>query len=327
MSEINQNAGDNSNQIGSINKARDIYIGCILRQGNLDDSTWRRLGVLFFLISVFLFSLFMGGVNLIPFINIGFLSFPFADTGNLIKCCWGGSFENKINHYAQGELQRKKRKNNDRSNKEDLKNLNNKVYVYWLCLEIIDRLGGGDFEGHRRIFETIDLLEQKTVETLEKLPRKYKKIFNFYKTKLIPNNYVEINKIISEIYRKTKKTPGIEYENILKQVDREIESNYTKICPSILKNLYTTRQLIEISLASDIRNKAENKYIWDVKYTIYHYSKDCPHWKALMYDYLINYDAQREIIVRENEDDIHRESELRDQQIKSCLSCDGKEDK
>ncbi|NET18607.1 MAG: hypothetical protein F6K07_04260 [Okeania sp. SIO1H5] len=46
-----------------------------------------------------------------------------------------------------------------------------------------------------------------------------------------------------------------------------------------------------------------------------------------MYDYLINYDAQREIIVRENEDDIHRESELRDKQIKSCLSCDGKEDK
>ncbi|NES77537.1 MULTISPECIES: hypothetical protein [unclassified Okeania] len=110
-------------------------------------------------------------------------------------------------------------------------------------------------------------------------------------------------------------------------MDREIESNYTKICPSILKNLYATRQLIEISLASDIRNKAENKYIWDVKYTIYHYSKDCPHWKALMYDYLINYDAQREIIVRENEDDIHRESELRDKQIKSCLSCDGKEDK
>ena len=316
MSEINQNAGDNSNQIGSINKARDIYIGCTLRQGDLDDSTWRRLEVLIFLISVFLFSLFMGGVNLFPFINIGF-----------IKCYWGGSFEKKINSYTQEELQRKKRKNNARSNKEDIKNLNKKVYVYWLCLEIIDRLGGGNFEGHRRIFETIDLLEQKTVETLEKLPRKYKKNFNSYKNKVIPNNYVEINKIISEIYRQTKNTPDIKYENILKQIDREIESNYTKICPSILKNLYITRQLIEISLASDIRSKTENKYIWDVKYTTYHYSKDCQHWKALMYDYLINYDAQREIIVRENEEDIHRESELRDKQINLCRTCDGKEDK
>ncbi|NEP04183.1 MAG: hypothetical protein F6K25_30270 [Okeania sp. SIO2G4] len=190
MSEINQNAGDNSNQIGSINKARNIYIGCTLHQGDLDDSTLRRIGVLIFLISVFLFSLFMGGVNLFPFINIGFISFPFADTGNLIKCCWGGSFEKKINSYTQEELQRKKRKNNARSNKEDIKNLNKKVYVYWLCLEIIDRLGGVNFQGHRRIFETIDLLEQKTVETLEKLRRKYKKNFNFYKTKVIPNNYV-----------------------------------------------------------------------------------------------------------------------------------------
>lgn len=316
MSEINQNAGDNSNQIGSINKARDIYIDCILHQGDLDDSTLRRLGVLFFLISVFLFSSFMGGINLIPFINIGFISFPFAETRNLIKCFWGGSFEKKINHYAQGKLQRKKIKKNAGRNKENIKNLDREAYLYWLCIEIINKLGFGDFEGHRRIFETIDFLEQKKVETLEKLPRKSKIFFDFDQTDNYTTEYAKVNKIINKIYRNAENNPDIKYEDILKQVNKEIESNYKKISPFVLKTLYTTRKLIHKSVTSDITNKAENKYIWDVKSKIYHYSKDCQHWKALMYDYLISYDAQREIIIRENEDDIHRESELRDKQIK-----------
>ncbi|NES06018.1 MAG: hypothetical protein F6K22_26380 [Okeania sp. SIO2F4] len=329
MSEINQNAGDNSNQIGNIHQAKNIYMGCTfnpLNKGDLDDSILRRLGVSIFLVSVFLFWGLMAIVNCIPVINsvinyFIFISFPFAELSNLIKCCLGGNFENKINHYAQQKLQSKKRKNNDSRNKEYIKNLNNKVYVYWLCLEIIDRLGGGNFEGHRRIFENIEFLEQKILETLEKLPRKCKKILNFHQIKIRPNNHVEVNKIIRKIYRKTKNTPGIKYEDILKQVNQEIESNYTKICPSVLKNLYTTRQLIEISLASDITNKAENKYIWDVKSKNYHYSKDCQYWKALMYDHLINYDAQREIIVSKNKADIHRESKSRNVEINLCSLC------
>ncbi|MBE9200955.1 MULTISPECIES: hypothetical protein [unclassified Nodularia (in: cyanobacteria)] len=244
-----QGNGNNNNILGDNNTVNNNYYYPYLLNRDLKPLTLFGKLVSYFQVIFFLLG------TLIFWLLFGFFtdySFPYAQTIELLLCCFTGKIAAKVNNFQQ-QVQ-KNEFASQLDNHEQVKKLNKLESQIWLYEKIIARLSTNGNGSHERVAKTLEVLEQKRNlvenELEPRRPKKYQtlnRIQKFFQALIISEeekDYIQIENLVNSM-NKIQTSEIIFVEELLDKISKDIKAKETQISPKRLKLIYKIEQLIK----------------------------------------------------------------------------------
>ncbi|NET15205.1 MAG: hypothetical protein F6K08_21420, partial [Okeania sp. SIO1H6] len=189
-------------------------------------------------------------------------SFPCKEVRQLIFCYSKRELSAKVNSLQYQLQESEKIAVKGKRGKGEL---SRRASLYWLYIELIDRLGKNNINSIKRVSETLEALEQQRSSVLNELkplrPKicdywdNFQQFFQFISQTEEKKDYIRLEKSLNTIVNNflTSAAYKTEKKIILGIIDEEIKNNVKNISRSKLRMIYKIQKLIIASFQNSDR--------------------------------------------------------------------------
>lgn len=210
--------------------------------------------VVFFLLGTLIFWLLFGFFT--------DYSFPYAESIELLLCCFRGKIASKVNQFQ--EQAQKTEFISQLDNYDQVKKLNKLESQIWLYEAIIEKLSTNGNGSYERIARTLVALKQKRGLVENQLesrrPKKYKtlsniqKFFQLFTVSEEEKDFIKIDNLLNSM-NNIQSSEIIFIEELIEKISKDIKAKENKIKPRRLILIYKIEKLIKkISLLNIYKN-------------------------------------------------------------------------